>query len=69
VTSHGLVVPRIQVGVGDRPAVTFSHRRTGVVTRKGDAVVRVDRTARICMGEPSDFGARPVNALLQKMHQ
>jgi hypothetical protein len=57
-------------GVGDQAAlVTFSDGRTGVIARKGDAVVRVDWDPKVYTDDPADFGARLTNALLAKMFQ
>ena len=57
-------------GVGDQATVlTFSDGRAGIIARKGDAVIRVDWDPKVYTDEPSDFGARLANALLQKMYQ
>lgn len=57
-------------GVGDQAAlVTFSDGRTGVIARKGDAVIRVDWDPSVYTDDPADFGSRLANALLAKMFQ
>jgi len=57
-------------GVGDQATVVrFSDGRAGIIARKGDAVIRVDWDPKVYTDEPSDFGARLANALLQKMYQ
>jgi hypothetical protein len=57
-------------GVGDQAAlVTFSDGRTGIIARKGDAVIRVDWDPKVYTDDPADFGARLANALLAKMYQ
>lgn len=57
-------------GVGDQAAVvTFSDGRAGIIARKGDVVIRVDWDPKVYTDEPSDFGARLANALLQQMYR
>jgi len=46
--------------------VRFSDGRAGIIARRGDAVIRVDWDPKVYTYEPSDFGARLANALLQK---
>ena len=55
-------------GVGDRAAVVrFSDGRAGIIARRGGAVILADWDPKVYTDEPSDFGARLANALLQKM--
>lgn len=57
-------------GVGDQAAIVrFSDGRAGIVTRKGDAVVRVDWDPAVYTDDPADFGSRLANTLLAKMFQ
>lgn len=56
--------------VGDQAAtVTFSDGRSGIIVRKGDAVMRVDWDPAVYTDEAADFGARLANLLLQKMFE
>ena len=57
-------------GVGDQAAVlTFSDGRTGIIARKGDAVIRVDWDPKVYPDDPAVFGSSLANALLEKMYQ
>ncbi len=49
--------------------ITFSDGRAGIITRKGDAGIRVDWDPQVYPGDPADFGGRLAHALLAGMYQ